>query len=108
MISRLQPLLVIIAFALLIQNTCPFGEAGKTTIASACDHCPSKHSVIAVPQVQNNLVTDSSSIHFPLFIFAIPNRIHTFQFYFIKSERPILSDNYKDVLSDRLLQPPRS
>jgi hypothetical protein len=106
--SRLQPLLVILVFALLIQNTCPFGAAGKTTVAASCDHCPSKHGIIAASDAQNNLVSDSSVIHFPLFIFADPKAIHTFQFFFTKSERPIFSDNYTDALPDGLLRPPRS
>lgn len=108
MTSRFQPLLVLLAFALLVQNTCPFGAAGKTTVTSSCNHCPSKHSITAVPDAQNNLVSDSSSIHFPLFIFAVPKTIHTFQLDPLKSERPIFADNYKDALPEELLRPPRA
>ena len=60
-----------------------------------------------MPDVQNKIVSDSSSVHFPLFIFAVPKTIHTFQFVLIKSERLILADNYTDAVPDELLRPPR-
>jgi hypothetical protein len=108
MTIQFRSIIVLLAFALLVQNTCPFGAAGKTTVTSSCSNCPSKHGIIAVPDAQNNLVSDSSSIHFPLFIFAVPKTIHTFQLDPIKSERLIFADNYTDALPDGLLRPPRA
>jgi len=103
-----RSLIFILAFALLIQNTCPFGAAGKSTVASSCEQCPLKHSCIVSPDGQKNLVSDFSSIHFPLYVFAVPKTIHTFQLNPIKSTRPVLADKYKDALPDELLRPPRA
>jgi hypothetical protein len=107
MTIKLGSIIFILAFALVIQNTCPFGAAGKTTLASACTHCPSNHSMVSSPDVQNKLVSDSSSIHFPLYIFAVPKNIHTFYLALINSSQSSLAEMYVDALPDGLLRPPR-
>jgi hypothetical protein len=103
-----RPIIFILAFALLIQNTCPLGAAGKSTVAESCKNCSMHHSLTITTDGQNNLVSDSSNIHFPLYVFAVPKTIHTFQLNPIKSTRPVLADNYKDALPDELLRPPRA
>ncbi len=103
-----RSIIFILAFALLIQNTCPFGAAGKSTVGVSCENCPMHHSIAVTTDGQKDLVSDSSSIHFPLYVFAVPKTIHTFQFDPIKSMRPVLADNYKDVSPDELLRPPRA
>jgi hypothetical protein len=108
MLFKLRPIIFLLAFALLIQNTCPFGAAGKSSAANACGHCQMKHSIVASPASQTQLVSDSSSIHFPLYVFAVPKTIHTFRLNSIKSARPVLTDFYQDALPDELLRPPRA
>jgi hypothetical protein len=105
---KLRPIILLLAFALLIQNTCPFGAAGKSTVASSCGHCQMKHSTMASPAGQKQLVSDSSSTHFPLYVFAVPKTVHTFQLNPIKSARPVLAEFYKDALPDELLRPPQA
>jgi hypothetical protein len=105
---KLRPIILLLAFALLIQNTCPFGAAGKSTVARACGHCQMKHSVKASPAGQKQLTSDSSSVHFPLYVFAVPKTVHTFQLNPVKSARLILADFYQDALPDDLLRPPRA
>ncbi|MBS1192771.1 MAG: hypothetical protein H6Q97_750, partial [Nitrospirae bacterium] len=34
--QKLTLIIALLAFGLLIQNTCPFGAAGKSTVAAAC------------------------------------------------------------------------
>ena len=98
----------ILVFALFVQNTCPFGAAGKSTVVKSCTNCPMHHSLTVPVNGKKVIVSDSSSIHFPLYVFAVPKTIHTFQLDPIKSRRPVLSDNYKDISPDELLRPPQS
>jgi hypothetical protein len=104
----LRCIILLLSFALLIQNTCPLGAAGKSTVASSCDHCPLKHSLLIPFDGQTNLVSDSSSVHFPVYVFAVAKTVHTFQFGPIKFARPVLADRYKDALPEELLRPPRA
>jgi len=108
MIALLRSIIFLLAIALLIQNTCPFGAAGKSTVAASCEHCPLKHGSSVSVDGQKNLVSGFSSVHFPLYVFAVPKTIHTFQLEPVTSARPVLADSYKDPLPDELLRPPRS
>ena len=105
---KLRALIVLLAFALLIQNTCPMGAAGKSTVVSACGQCALKYSGMAPPDGKKNLVTDSSSMHFPLYVFSVQKCMHTFQLVPIMFVRPLLANSYEDVLPHELLRPPRA
>ncbi len=108
MAATARSIIFLLAFALLIQNTCPHGFAGKTSVASMCKHCPLKQDKSLASDGQKKIVSASSQVHFPLFVFAIPKTIHTFQLNFVKSARLILADRYKDALPDELLRPPQA
>jgi hypothetical protein len=58
--------------------------------------------------LQKNLASDSSNVHFPHFIFETPETVHSFQAAPIPSERPIRVNGYEDALPDELLRPPQS
>ncbi len=105
---KLKSVIALLAFALLIQNTCPFGAAGKSTVAAVCDHCPLKHNFIVSTDGQKDLVSDPSPVHYPLYVFSVPKTVHTFQLSPIQSAQPLLADNYQDALPDELLRPPRA
>jgi hypothetical protein len=108
MLFKFRPIILLLAIALLIQNTCPFGAAGKSTVGHDCGHCQMKHSVKASPVGQKQFVSDSSSVHFPLYVFAVSKTVHTFRLCPVQSARPVLADFYKDALPDELLRPPRA
>lgn len=108
MTAPLRSIIFILAFALLIQNTCPFGAAGKSAVTASCKNCPLKHSFVVSLDGQKVLVSDSSSIHFPLYVFAVPKTVHTLQLAPVMSARPVLADQYKDALPDELLRPPQA
>jgi hypothetical protein len=108
MILKLRSIIFLLAFALLIQNTCLHGFAGKTAVTPVCANCPMKHNLMASPDGQDKIVSDSPSTHFPLFVFAVLKAVHTFQLEPITSSRPVLSDYYQDALPDELLRPPRA
>jgi hypothetical protein len=107
MMHKLTSIIFLLVFALLVQNTCPLGAAGKTSVATSCHDCPSKLSITVSPDGQS-LLSDSSSIHFPLYVFAVPKTIHTFQLELLKIARPVLADRYQNALPDLLLRPPRA
>jgi hypothetical protein len=102
-------IILLLSFALLIQNTCPFGAAGKTAVASStCKDCPLKHRIIIPQDGQKKLLSDFSSIHFPHYIFEVPKTTLSFHIEPITSEGPILANDYRDALPDELLRPPRT
>lgn len=104
---KLRSIIFLLAFALLIQNTCPMGAAGKSAVTALCKNCPLKYSLSVPINGQKNLVTDSSSVHFPMFVFAVPKILHTFQFEPRTSTRAVLAKSYRDALPEELLRPPR-
>ncbi len=101
-------IIIILAFALLIQNTCPHGFAGKTSVAATCKDCPMKRHNSVAPDVQKKITSASLPVHLPLFVFAVPKTIQTFQLSPITTARPVLIDPYKDALPDELLRPPQA
>ena len=108
MILKLRSVIFLLTFALLIQNTCPHGFAGKTSLASACATCPMKHRLMTSQAGQDKIVSDSPLTHFPLFVFAVPKTVHTFQLEPSKSLSPVFTDRYQDALPDELLRPPQA
>ena len=108
MTLKLRSIIFLLAFALLIQNTCPHGFAGKTAVARVCASCPMKDKLMASRDGQDKIASDSSSTHFPLFVFAVPKSVHTFQLEPITYSRPVLADSYQDALPDEHLRPPRA
>jgi hypothetical protein len=105
---KLKLIITLLAFALIIQNTCPLGAAGKSTVAAACDHCPLKHHFIVSIDGQKDLVSDPSSVLYPMYVFSVPKTVNTFRLSPIHSAQPLLADNYQDALPDELLRPPRA
>ena len=101
-------LIVVLSLSLAVQNTCPFGKAGKTSVGPACGHCP-------LHQVHRSASFDGrpdllphSPVPFPAFILALEQH-----------ERPAvpapLSPSplrpelpYTDAVTDEPLHPPRS
>jgi hypothetical protein len=108
MILKLRSIIFLLAFALLIQNTCPHGFAGKTAVARACANCPMKYNLMVQLDGQDKIASGAFSVHFPLYVFEAPKTVHTFQPESIKSARPVLASGYKNALPDELLRPPRA
>ncbi len=103
---RFRSIIFILAFALLIQNTCPFGAAGKSTVTSSCGHCPLHYGHVIVSDGQKNFVSAVTPVHFPLYVFSVPKTIHAFRLDPIHSVQPAIADNYKNFSPDELLRPP--
>ena len=105
---KLRPIMLLLAFALLIQNTCPFNSAGKSTVAAPCEHCPMHNNQLVPTDGQERIVSDSSGVHFPLYVFSLPKTIHTFQLEPIQTPRHAIADSYRDALPTQLLRPPQA
>ena len=101
-------IIFLLAFALLIQNTCPMGAAGKSSIAPTCPQCPLMHNISASSDHEQKLLSDLSSIHYPMFVFSVPKTIPVFQLASVKTARTILPNGYQDALPDELLRPPQA
>jgi len=69
---------VLLCAGLFIQNTCPHGAAGKTTVVAQCGHCTMKQGCMmaAAPAAQHDAAAWSGAASrdiFPLFLFEDPS-----------------------------------
>ncbi len=103
-----RSIIFILAFALLIQNTCPFGAAGKSTVTASCGHCSLQYGHVIASYGQKNFVSAVTPAHFPLYVFSVPNTIQASRLDPVKSVQPAIVDNYKNFSPDELLRPPRA
>ena len=107
--QRIPVILFFLIFALLIQNTCPQGFAGKSAVssASACSHCPHKQEHQPAPNSGKLSIASHSTSHLPIFVLDIPNTQPLFRLAAIATPQPVLPDTYKNAAPDELLHPPR-
>ena len=105
------PIIVLLVFALLLQNTCLHGYAGKTSFTSStdrCTQCPSKTGKVTSSDVAKVLSSDSITIYFPMYIFTLPVMSYNVQLQRHRNPEPALVNSYKDAMPDELLKPPRA
>jgi len=103
--ARFQPIIFILAFALFIQNTCPFGAAGKSTVAASCGHCSLYQGFVIASGGQKNYVPPVTPVHFPPYVFSVPQMLHSFRLDPVKSAQPVV-DTYRNIAPGELLRPP--
>ncbi len=105
---RVLTIILLLIVALLIQNTCPRGFAGKSTVASACSHCPHKQEHQPAPDSGKVSIASHSTAHPPMFVLDIPNTHPTFRFAAVAIPQPAIPNTYRNTAPDQLLQPPRA
>jgi len=100
-------IILILAFALSIQNTCPHGFAGKTSLGSSLTHHASACCRLAAPD-NHKIISKSHEVsgHFPLFLFSMPDTIHASRLCPTTTAEPFLAGSYKDPLPAEHLRPP--
>jgi len=103
---RLYATIALLIFALLIQNTCPHGFAGKSTVFASCSQCPHKQMLKAHPENGQLNIISKYLVHMPLFVLEMPNSRPTFQFLSAASSQPAIPNSYKNTFPDELLRPP--
>ncbi len=96
-----------LVLSLLIQNTCPFGAAGKSSVVPKCGHCPLMHQCQrAAPAEQMAWASDTNPSHFPLFLFTTENLGHSIQVDALTACAPFLTVHYTGAYPAELLKPP--
>jgi len=97
-----------LVLALLLQNSCPFGAAGKSSIMTKCAHCPFvRHAAGASPGLAA-WTTDKSPRHFPLFLFTTVKPGHSFKVDALMEEAPRPAIHYAGAFPYKLLKPPNA
>lgn len=130
------PIIFLLVFALLVQNTCLHGFAGMTSftgdhghcpamittvafpggqkipssdLPSNCGHCPSMTSTVASPDGPKLLSSDRHiPVNFPMYVFTVPKTALAVHLQRQRPPQPTLVNGYKDALPDELLKPPRA
>jgi len=105
---KLLPLIVLLVLSLTAQNSCPFGAAGKTSIAHSCAHCPLMRHCAEPANGQKRFTADSATAHFPLFIFAVSRLIAVFHVETTQGDAPQLALACMDSFPMKLLKPPQA
>ncbi len=108
---RMRFLVYLIVFSITIQNTCPYGWAGKTALISPqvapCQHCPIKEDRRpAESDARKDFKKDLSYINH-LFVILTSTPDTAFQILSPIDRAPhIKSGQFRDVHLDPLLRPP--
>ena len=105
---RISIVLFLLIFALLVQNTCPQGFAGKSAVAASCSHCPQKQ--MHKPATEGDTLSSISHApaHLPMYVLDIPNTQPTFRLIMTASSQPVIPNIYTNTAPDELLRPPRA
>jgi len=105
---RISILLFLLIFALLVQNTCPHGFAGKSTVASTCSHCPQKQTHKSATEGDRVSSISHAPAHLPMYVLDIPDTQPTFRLLMTASSPPVIPNIYTNTAPDELLHPPRT
>ncbi len=105
---QINIILLLLIFALLIQNTCPHGFAGKSTVALTCSHCPQKqaHKPASEGTIFSSIT--KTPAHLPIFVLDMSNTQPTFRLAAIDIPQQVIPNTYANAAPDELLKPPRS
>ncbi len=103
-------IIVVLAFALLIQNTCMHGYAGKSAVfaSSSCSHCPYKQMHKAPAANDRSSIISNHPDHLPLFVLEMPNPLPVFRLEPAAYPQPIILSAYKKSFPNELLRPPHA
>lgn len=94
--------------ALLIQNTCPHGFAGKSSVAMSCSQCLQKQAHKAAFDATTLSSIAKAPAHLPMFVLDMPGTKPAFRFAVTTIPQPIIPNTYRNAAPKGLLQPPRA
>jgi hypothetical protein len=98
-----------LVLSLVIQNSCPFGAAGKSSVAPECgQNCPLMRQCSSAPIGQTAWTPDKTPNHFPLFLFTAMKPGHSFRADMLAGEPPFPSIHYIQAFPNQLLKPPNA
>jgi hypothetical protein len=105
----LRFLIALIAFAIAIQNTCPYGYAGKTSVAAPHVHnCPLKVHQPAMPDGQKRVDKDFRDLNHPFVLIFAPSDGIFKTFAPVKETGIIRPAEYSDIFLNPPHRPPKS
>jgi hypothetical protein len=105
---RVSIILFFLISTLLVQNTCPKGFAGKSTVTASCSHCPLKQTCKPVTEGNTFSSISYASAHLPMYVLDLPSTQPIFRLAAIASSQPVTPTTYKNTAPDELLRPPRA
>ncbi len=101
-------LVALLSISLVVQNTCPFGKAGKTAVGPACGHCPLHKLQCAASADNATHVLPRMSAQFPLFVFT-PEQREPLALPALLDRLPApAATSYTDAVAKGPLRPPRT
>ncbi len=102
----------VLALSLLVQNTCPHGYAGRTSVVRTCVNCPHEqvHDAMrtAIKAVTMAPTLQKQPSHPPLFFLAFQEKMHAFRPAPVESSPVLLAHRYQDAEPYELLRPPHA
>jgi hypothetical protein len=107
MLRNFSAITMLLIFALLIQNTCPRGYAGKSTVVASCSHCPYKQ-ISTTPAKSGLNILSNHSAHMPLFVLAMPDPLPVSSLIAAAAPHRGIPNVYEDTLPKELLRPPQA
>jgi len=101
--------MVLIAFAIVVQNTCPYGYAGKTGVAAPrMNNCPLKDHRPATPEGRSKVDKDFGDINHP-FVLALAPVDGIFRTFVPLGETGTINPpEHKDIFPNPPYRPPIS
>ena len=100
-------IILFLVFALLVQNTCPRGFAGRSTVFASCSHCPHKQMLKSPVETRPGIISHGS-VHLPLFVLEMPESQPALRLVSAPCPQPVIPNNYKNAFPDELLRPPQA
>lgn len=104
---RLRFLIALLALAITVQNTCPYGYAGKSAVAAPYVHtCPLKDRLPAMPGGRNTVESNFQDLDHPFILVSAPVGV-AFQLSAPAREPVIImSPRREDIFPDPPHRPP--
>ncbi len=99
---------LVLSLSLMVQNTCPHGYAGKTSVVRTCGRCPHKPDQVSMKTVKMEQTVKKQSSHPPLFVLAFQDAMISLQPAPHKTASTFLQSRYQDAEPYELLRPPHA
>jgi hypothetical protein len=102
-------LIALIALAIAVQNTCPYGYAGKTAVAAPHVHnCPLKDHQPSMPDGQNKVDKDFRDLNHPFVLVFAPVDGILKTFAPVREIGNIKSPKHKEIFMNPPHRPPKT
>ncbi len=98
----------VLSLSLLVQNTCPRGYAGKTSVIRTCDHCPHKLDRTLTKTVRLEQTVKKQASPLPLFVLAVQERTAALKPAPLQTAPAFLAKRYRNAEPYELLRPPHA